>query len=87
VKIGKYIVKLQILFYGRKKLVELDDFAAALILLFLSEAKLNDNQLSDKLHALDPSIQVNRVLKRLSVYNLIEQVDGYYKINVEKLIT
>jgi hypothetical protein len=87
VKIGKYIIKLQILFYGRKKLVELDDFVAALILLFLSESQLNYNQISDKLNALDPSIQVITVLKRLSAYNLIEEVDSYYKINVEKLFT
>ena len=87
VKIGKSIIDLQMLFYGKLKLVGMDEFVSALILLFLSESQLNYNQICDKLHALDPSIQVIRVLKLLLAHKLIEEVDGYYKINVGKLIT
>jgi phosphatidylserine/phosphatidylglycerophosphate/cardiolipin synthase-like enzyme len=71
--------------FFRKRSVEKEDFLMALALYFLSESKLNYNQLNEKLSILDVSFNLHQLLNKLLENNLIEETDDFYKIKINTL--
>jgi hypothetical protein len=59
----------------------------ALTLYFLSESKLNHNQLKEKLSILDVPFDFKLILNKLLNNNLIEKTDDFYKIKINTLFT
>jgi phosphatidylserine/phosphatidylglycerophosphate/cardiolipin synthase-like enzyme len=80
------ITKNLINFFRRKK-VEKEDFLMALTLYFLSESKLNYNQLNEKLSILDVPFNLHQLLNKLAENNLVEKTDDFYKIKINTLFT
>jgi len=68
-----------------KNMVEKDHFLMALILYYLSERKLDFDQLNEKLSVLNTQIDLNRLLKILSEFNFIKKEGDFYKIDLERL--
>jgi phosphatidylserine/phosphatidylglycerophosphate/cardiolipin synthase-like enzyme len=82
-KIGKitaYLMK-----YFKRNLVNKKDFFMALILYYLSNSKLNYNQLYEKLDKGNEDIELGNLLNSLFENNFISREDDYYKINIEQL--
>ncbi|MDH5186709.1 MAG: phospholipase D-like domain-containing protein [candidate division WOR-3 bacterium] len=71
----------------RKRVVEKEDFLMALTLYFLSESKLNHNQLKEKLSILDVPFDFRLILNKLLNNKLIEKTDDFYKIKINTLFT
>lgn len=82
-KVGKIAAKMMNLY--KKKTISEEDIVSALILHYLSESKLNSNQLTDKLKGLKREIDIMSLLDNLSNKGLVENEEDFYKINVENL--
>lgn len=70
--------------YGRKR-VERDDFVSALVLYYLSEAKMDFAHLKERIDELDADISLKDILGKLAFASLIEKDNGYFKINIDAL--
>jgi hypothetical protein len=90
IEVKKFILdvgKLTSLIMGAfgKSMVEKDHFIMALILYYLSERKLDIDQIKEKLDVLETDINLNRLLARLERFKFIKKQEDFYKLNVERL--
>jgi len=85
VKIGKIAKKLGD--RHKKSVVEKEDFISALVLYYLSERKLDYDQLKERVDEVDENVPLSIILNKLRFEQLIEKEGDYYKINVETLIS
>lgn len=87
VKMGSYVTRLVRLFHPENNIVKADDLIAAMILFFLSESKLSENQLKQKLENVSHQIDPKNSLRLLLQHRLVEiDMQGYFKIDLERLI-
>jgi len=68
-----------------KSLISRDEFLIAIILFLLSENKLRADQLELKLSIFEEKISVSNYIYQMTLDNLIEEENGYYKIKVISL--
>ena len=64
-----------------KKLINEDEFIAALILYYLSEEKHTPTQLQKKLLKIDYQKNVTSILEYLVTKSLIKKENGFYIVN------
>lgn len=82
-KVGKIASKM--MERSNRKMVGKDDILSALILYYLSESKLNSNQLLNKLSDLEEQSYINELLGNLLRKDMIEMENEFYKIKIERL--
>lgn len=84
IKIGKIADKL--MKHLDKKTIQKQHFLMGLILYYLTERKLELDQLREKLIIIEPQIRPEEYIDLLMKLNFIEKEDDYYKIKLETLI-
>jgi len=84
VKIGGITKKL--MDYYKRNMVERQDFISALVLYYLTERKQDYEQLEEKIHEVDETLNLQTIISRLELARLIEKEDNYYKISLDSLI-
>ncbi len=82
-RVGRIISKIMRL--SGRVMVEKEDFFMALLLDHLAERKQDVSELQDKVHLLDPKIDVGNLLSQLSDKHLIEKDGDDYKVNIGSL--
>ncbi len=82
-KVGKIASKM--MERSNRKMVGKNDILSALILYYLSESKLNSNQLVNKLGDLEEQSYINELLGNLLRKDMIEMENEFYKIKIEGL--
>lgn len=83
IKIGK-ICKSVMQLYD-KITISRDEFLMALILYFLSDNKLRFEKIDEELSVLNESIDLQSILNKMILNNLIEKENGFFKIRVLSL--
>jgi phosphatidylserine/phosphatidylglycerophosphate/cardiolipin synthase-like enzyme len=83
IKIGGITKKL--MDYHKQNMVEKEDFVSAIILYYLSERKQDYNELEEKIHEVDETVNLQTIISGLEFSGLIEKEDDYYKINIDSL--
>lgn len=83
IKIGGITKKL--MDYHKRNMVEKEDFISAMILYYLSERKQDYNELKEKIHEVDETVNLQTIISELEFSRLIEKENDYYKINIDSL--
>ena len=91
IDVKKFIMKIakitsNLMKYLNKTTIGKEDFIAAIILYYLSERKQDKEMLQDKLVEIEPELNVNSVLFRLTQRRLIELEGDFYKIRLDTLL-
>ena len=84
IKIGGITKKL--MDYHKRNMVGKQDFVSAMVLYYLSERKQDYDELKEKVHEVDESVDLQAIVNELEFLRLIEKEDDYYKINIDSLI-
>jgi hypothetical protein len=84
IKVGRITKKLMA--FRNEKTVKKQDFLSAIVLYYLSERKLDLDQLREKLSEVDPSVDPDPIVSALMFSRLIEKDNDFYKIKVETLM-
>jgi hypothetical protein len=71
--------------YHKRNIVEKGDFVSAMILYYLSERKQDYNELEEKIHEVDETVNLQTIISGLESSRLIEKEGDYYKINIDSL--
>jgi hypothetical protein len=83
-KVGRITKKLMT--FRGEKTVKKQDFLSAIALYYLSERKLDLDQLREKLSEVDASADPGPIVNALMFSGLIEKENGFYKIKIESLM-
>ena len=83
IKIGR--ITAQLMKFYNKCMVDKNDFLMALVLYFLSERKIDFDQIEEKLSILDISDDIIEILNELQLNSFIEKENDFYKIKLDSL--
>ncbi len=74
--------------FAHKNIIEINDLISAVMLNYLAESKKNFEDLNKKVGEVVPEVNISEILNFLLVNNLIvKEDDGFYKINLDKLMS
>ena len=84
--IGRYAYIIVNKYKNGKKIVETEDFLSSMILYYLSDRKHTESELKEEINGLTDFIEVESIINQLVNYKLIVKEEGFYKLDLNKLL-